>query len=89
MEQASEIKLSVLSGNIYELARILLNPTRLEILKIIAKKEKCHFNDIFIVISLAQSTLSTHIVELIKIGLIFREYDRRRTICPCQAIMAP
>lgn len=79
MEQASEIKLSVLSDNIYELARILLNPTRVEILKIIAKKEKCYFNDIITILSLAQSTLSTHIVELNKMGLILHEYDQRRT----------
>lgn len=53
-----------------EYAKVISHPARIEILYEIAKQKKCICGEIVKVIPLAQSTVSQHLKELKKIGLI-------------------
>ncbi|MDQ3019052.1 MAG: metalloregulator ArsR/SmtB family transcription factor [Bacteroidota bacterium] len=53
-----------------DFAKAISHPARVAILKAIAKKEMCICGEIVKVIPLAQSTVSQHLKELLKAGLI-------------------
>jgi predicted transcriptional regulator len=53
-----------------EMARALAHPARIRILKILAEQNSCICGEIVEVLPLAQSTVSQHLIELKKIGLV-------------------
>ena len=52
------------------MAKAMSHPARIAILKILAQKNECICGDIVAVLPLAQSTVSQHLKELLKAGLI-------------------
>lgn len=58
-----------------EFTKALSHPARLEILKTLAKQETCICGEIVEKLPLAQSTVSQHLKELKKYGLISSEID--------------
>jgi DNA-binding transcriptional ArsR family regulator len=65
-----------------ELAKALSHPARIAILAQLAKSNACICGEIVDVIPLAQSTVSQHLKELKKAGLIKGEIDGPRS-CYC------
>jgi len=65
-----------------EIARALAHPARIAILKELARRNECVCGQIVDVIPLAQSTVSQHLKELKKIGMIRGEIDGPRS-CYC------
>jgi ArsR family transcriptional regulator len=65
-----------------ELAKALSHPARIAILAQLAKRNTCICGEIVEVIPLAQSTVSQHLKELKKAGLIKGEVDGPRS-CYC------
>jgi len=64
------------------LAKAIAHPARIAILKALAKRDECICGEIVDVLPLAQSTVSQHLKELKKIGLIKGEVDGPRS-CYC------
>lgn len=65
-----------------ELAKALAHPARIKILKILIDKNVCMCGDIVKLLPLAQSTVSQHLKELKKAGLIRGEIEGPK-ICYC------
>lgn len=65
-----------------ELAKALAHPARVRILNILFKNNVCITGDIVDQLPLAQSTVSQHLIELKKAGLIKGEIDGPKT-CYC------
>lgn len=63
-------------------AKAISHPARLAILKVLAKREACICGEIVEVLPLAQSTVSQHLKELQKAGLIKGSIDGPRS-CYC------
>jgi ArsR family transcriptional regulator, arsenate/arsenite/antimonite-responsive transcriptional repressor len=63
-------------------AKAISHPARLAILKVLAKREECICGEIVEVLPLAQSTVSQHLKELQKAGLITGSVDGPRS-CYC------
>jgi ArsR family transcriptional regulator len=63
-------------------AKAISHPARLAILSVLAKKNECICGEIVDVLPLAQSTVSQHLKELKKAGLIKGETDGPRS-CYC------
>ena len=63
-------------------AKAISHPARLAILKVLAKREECICGEIVEVLPLAQSTVSQHLKELQKAGLIKGTVDGPRS-CYC------
>jgi ArsR family transcriptional regulator, arsenate/arsenite/antimonite-responsive transcriptional repressor len=63
-------------------AKAISHPARLAILKVLAKREECICGEIVEVLPLAQSTVSQHLKELQKAGLITGTVDGPRS-CYC------
>lgn len=59
-------------------AKALAHPTRLEILRLLDGQSCCFTGDLVDVLPLAQSTISQHLKELKKAGLIQGEIDPPR-----------
>ena len=72
---AYEVKLA-------EIAKALAHPARIKILKILAEMNVCMTGDIVNLLPLSQSTVSQHLKELKKVGLIKGEIDGPKT-CYC------
>ena len=53
-----------------DFAKALAHPARIAILKTVAKRNECICGEIVEVLPLAQSTVSQHLKELVKAGLI-------------------
>jgi DNA-binding transcriptional ArsR family regulator len=64
------------------LAKALSHPARIAILKVLAQKNECICGEIVHLLPLAQSTVSQHLKELKKAGLISGETDGPRS-CYC------
>ncbi|NNC85967.1 MAG: winged helix-turn-helix transcriptional regulator [Bacteroidia bacterium] len=64
------------------LAKAISHPARVEILKELAKRNSCVCGEIVDVLPLAQSTVSQHLKELQKAGLISGTVDGARS-CYC------
>jgi ArsR family transcriptional regulator, arsenate/arsenite/antimonite-responsive transcriptional repressor len=65
-----------------ELAKAFAHPARLAILEFLAKKASCVCGDIVEELPLSQSTVSQHLKELKRIGLIKGTIDGPR-VCYC------
>ena len=72
---AKEIELS-------ELAKALSHPARIRILNILFESNMCMTGDIVDQLPLSQSTVSQHLAELKKVGLIKGEIEGPKT-CYC------
>lgn len=64
------------------IAKALAHPARIAILRELARRNECVCGQIVDVIPLAQSTVSQHLKELKKIGMIKGELDGTRS-CYC------
>ena len=64
------------------LAKALSHPVRIKILKILNEKNVCMCGEIVELLPLAQSTVSQHLKELRKVGLIRGDIDGPK-ICYC------
>ena len=65
-----------------DIAKALSHPARIAILKVLAKQTECICGEIVEVLPLAQSTVSQHLKELKKAGLIDGTVDGPRS-CYC------
>jgi len=67
---------------IAEFSRVLSHPARLEILRYVASSKTCISGDISDKIPLSRSTVSQHLKELKKVGILQGEVDGAK-ICYC------
>lgn len=65
-----------------DVAKALSHPARISILKILAQKNVCMCGDIVELLPLAQATVSQHLKELKRVGLIEGEVDGPK-VCYC------
>lgn len=65
-----------------EFAKCISHPARIAILKTLAERNSCICGEIVEILPLAQSTVSQHLKELKKCGLIIGEIDGPRS-CYC------
>lgn len=65
-----------------EMARALGHPARIEILKVLADKNVCICGEIVEILPLSQSTVSQHLKELKRVGLIQGEIEGKKS-CYC------
>jgi DNA-binding transcriptional ArsR family regulator len=65
-----------------DIAKALSHPARIKILKILTDKNVCMCGDIVDLMPLAQSTVSQHLKELKRVGLIEGEIEGPKT-CYC------
>jgi len=63
-------------------AKAIAHPARIAILKVLAQRQECICGEIVEVLPLAQSTVSQHLKELLKAGLIKGTIDGPRS-CYC------
>lgn len=68
--------------NLADIAKALSHPARIKILKILAAKNVCVCGDIVELLPLAQATVSQHLKELKRVGLIQGEIDGPK-VCYC------
>lgn len=69
-------------NRIAELAKALSHPARVAILEILAEKKSCICGDIVDELPLAQATISQHLKELKRIGIIKGEITPPK-VCYC------
>ncbi|HUI65085.1 MAG TPA: metalloregulator ArsR/SmtB family transcription factor [Bacteroidota bacterium] len=69
-------------NQIAELAKALAHPARVAILEFLAKQESCICGDIVDQIPLSQATVSQHLAELKRVGLIKGAIEGPR-VCYC------
>jgi DNA-binding transcriptional ArsR family regulator len=65
-----------------DISKALSHPARIKILKILAEKNICICGDIVDLLPLAQATVSQHLKELKRVGLIQGEIEGPKT-CYC------
>ena len=65
-----------------DMAKALAHPARIRILNILFENNICMTRDIVDLLPLSQSTVSQHLVELKKVGLIIGEIEGPKT-CYC------
>jgi len=65
-----------------DIAKSLSHPARISILKILAQKKVCMCGDIVELLPLAQATVSQHLKELKRVGLIEGEIEGPK-VCYC------
>lgn len=63
-------------------AKVLAHPARVAILQYISKEEGCICNDLVSVIGLSQPTISQHLNEIKKIGLLKGTFEGKN-LCYC------
>jgi ArsR family transcriptional regulator len=73
---------SELEVRLAAIAKALSHPARIRILKILTRRNACICGDIVELLPLAQSTVSQHLKELKKAGLVEGEIEGPRT-CYC------
>jgi DNA-binding transcriptional ArsR family regulator len=81
----AKIKIEEFTSEEIELADIfkaLSHPARIKILKILADKNICMCGDIVNLLPLAQATVSQHLKELKRVGLVQGEIDGPK-VCYC------
>ena len=69
-------------NRIADLARALAHPARVAILEFLASKDVCICGDIVEELPLSQATVSQHLAELKRVGLIKGEFEGPR-VCYC------
>lgn len=82
MATSSKDLFSKKEKRIAALAKALGHPARVAILKYLLKKNACVCGDLVDVLPLAQSTVSQHLKELKKVGIIHGEIEGT-SICYC------
>ncbi len=65
-----------------DISKALSHPARIKILKILAEKNVCICGDIVDLLPLAQATVSQHLKELKRVGLIQGDIDGPK-VCYC------
>ena len=73
---------SARENQIAEIAKALAHPARVAILEFLAKQEACICGDIVEQLPLSQATVSQHLAELKRVGLIKGEIEGPR-VCYC------
>lgn len=73
---------SIEENSVADLAKAISHPARIKILKILAKKNSCVCGDIVDLLPLSQATVSQHLKELKKYGLIIGEVEGPK-VCYC------
>ncbi|MBU2491367.1 MAG: metalloregulator ArsR/SmtB family transcription factor [Bacteroidetes bacterium] len=68
--------------NLAEIAKALAHPARIKILQILTQNNSCITGELVELLPIAQSTVSQHLNELKKVGLIKGETDGPKT-CYC------
>ncbi|MEM8999485.1 MAG: metalloregulator ArsR/SmtB family transcription factor [Bacteroidota bacterium] len=63
-------------------AKVLAHPARIAILDYVSKQENCICNDLVDVIGLSQPTISQHLNEIKKIGLLKGTFEGKN-LCYC------
>lgn len=63
-------------------AKVLAHPARVAILEYISQQEACICNDLVDVIGLSQPTISQHLNEIKKIGLLHGNFEGKN-LCYC------
>ena len=81
MGTAKSEEFSVRDNRIAEFAKALSSPARIAILRVLMEKETCMCGDIVEEIPLSQSTVSQHLKELKKAGIIKGEIEGPKTCC--------
>jgi ArsR family transcriptional regulator len=69
-------------NRIADLAKAIAHPARVAILEFLASKEACICGDIVEELPLSQATVSQHLAELKRVGLIKGEFEGPR-VCYC------
>ena len=69
-------------SRIAELAKAFAHPARVAILQLLAQRKTCVCGDLVDVLPLAQATVSQHLKELKRIGIIKGDIDPPR-VCYC------
>ena len=69
-------------NQIASMAKVLSHPARVAILEYISRQECCICNDLVDEIGLAQATISQHLNEIKKIGLLQGTYEGKN-LCYC------
>jgi ArsR family transcriptional regulator len=82
MAFSKSVEFSKKEQDLANIAKALSHPARIQILKILAKKNECVCGQIVEVLPLAQSTVSQHLKELLNAGLIQGTVDGPRS-CYC------
>ncbi|WP_298792118.1 ArsR/SmtB family transcription factor [uncultured Allomuricauda sp.] len=73
---------TVRQNELAQVAKVLAHPARIAILEYISKQEGCICNDLVDVIGLAQPTISQHLNEIKKIGLLKGTFEGKN-LCYC------
>ncbi|PRX57328.1 ArsR/SmtB family transcription factor [Flagellimonas meridianipacifica] len=73
---------SIQQNELAQAAKVLAHPARIAILEYISKQEGCICNDLVDEIGLAQPTISQHLNEIKKIGLLKGTYEGKN-LCYC------
>lgn len=73
---------SIEQNELAQVAKVLAHPARIAILEYISKQEACICNDLVDVIGLAQPTISQHLNEIKKIGLLKGTFEGKN-LCYC------
>lgn len=63
-------------------AKVMAHPARISILQYISKQENCICNDLVAVTGLSQPTISQHLNEIKKIGLLKGNFEGKN-LCYC------
>ncbi len=63
-------------------AKVLSHPARVAILQYISKQDNCICNDLVDIIGLSQPTISQHLNEIKKIGVLKGDYQGKN-LCYC------
>ncbi len=69
-------------NRVADLAKALGHPARIAILEYLAKQQVCMCGDIVDVLPLSQATVSQHLAELKRVGLIKGDIDGAK-VCYC------
>ncbi|MDD3877087.1 MAG: metalloregulator ArsR/SmtB family transcription factor [Bacteroidales bacterium] len=86
MTYSKVINFDLQSQEISQLAKVLSHPARIAILKFLAKSKTCISGDICNEIPLSRTTVSQHLQELKKAGLIHGEIEGIKiNYCLCQS----
>ena len=75
-------KFNHVQNRVADIAKALANPARIAIIQHIAAKQSCICNDLVEELPLSQSTISQHLNELKRVGLIKGEVDGPK-VCYC------
>ena len=82
MAKSKTKEFSVEINNLAEIAKALSHPARIKILQILTQMESCITGELVDMLPLSQSTVSQHLNELKKVGLIQGDVEGPKT-CYC------